>query len=37
MENTRCDVILETISDIGTDMIKYFFDKDETKKVSYTK
>nr|AFQ35985.1 glutathione S-transferase sigma 3 [Mytilus galloprovincialis] len=37
MENTRCDVILETINDIATDMIKYFFEKDETKKAEALK
>ncbi|XP_063433553.1 glutathione S-transferase 1-like [Mytilus trossulus] len=37
MENTRCDVILETINDIVTDMLKYFFEKNETKKAEALK
>jgi hypothetical protein len=34
-DNTTCDITLETINDIYTEMIKIMFEKDEAKKVSY--
>ena len=34
-DNTCCDVALETVNDIFTEMIKIMFEKDEAKKVSY--
>lgn len=37
MENTRCDVVLETISDLITDMVKVMFEKDEEKKAEQGK
>lgn len=37
MENTRCDIILETNNDVIQDMIKYFFEKDEKKKAEALK
>jgi len=38
MENTMCDVILETINDVWNDIIKHvFMEKDETKKAELGK
>ena len=34
-DNTTCDITLETVNDIYTEMIKIMFEKDEAKKVSY--
>ncbi|XP_071142706.1 glutathione S-transferase-like [Mytilus edulis] len=32
MENTKCDVIIETVSDVFTAMVKSHFEQDEAKK-----
>ncbi|XP_052086426.1 glutathione S-transferase 1-like [Mytilus californianus] len=37
MENTKCDVIFETINDMFTEMIKVFFEKDEAKMAENNK
>ena len=33
MENTKCDVIFETISEVFSEVVKAMMEKDETKKV----
>ena len=33
IENTMCDVVMECINDVITELVKLFFGEDETKKV----
>ena len=33
MENTKCDIIIETTFDVFNAMVKLHFEKDEAKKV----
>ncbi|VDI52711.1 glutathione S-transferase [Mytilus galloprovincialis] len=33
IENTTCDIFLETINDVIQDMMKYYYAQDETKKA----
>ena len=33
IENTMCDVVMECINDVITELVKLFFGENETKKV----